>query len=94
MPTRNVNLSTEQAEFIQKTIDTGGFRNASEVIRAGLRLLEQEQELNRLKLKRLRAVVKEGFDAIDDGDYEMVTQDGLGKFLASVSAVKRRNKSA
>jgi len=72
----------------------GTFRNASEVVRAGLRLLAQEQAQNKLKLKYLRSVVKEGFDAIDRGEYEVVTQDNIEEFLSSLGTDKRERKSA
>src|SRR6185437_13748151 len=51
MPTRNVNLSEQQAKFIRKSVDQGRFRNSSEVVRAGLRLLEQQELQEKLKLK-------------------------------------------
>jgi antitoxin ParD1/3/4 len=94
MPTRNVNISAQQAEFIRKSIGAGGFRNVSEVVRAGLRLLEQEESQNKLKLKHLRSLVKEGFDAIDRGDYESITQDNLGQFLDGLRTTKRGRKTA
>ena len=43
MPTQNVNLPDFQAKFIQKRIKAGRYKNASEVVRAGLRLLEQHE---------------------------------------------------
>ena len=94
MPTQNVSLSDQQIGFIRKSIDNGDFRNASEVVRAGLRLLAQEQAQNKLKLKYLRSVVKEGFDAIDRGEYEVVTQDNIEEFLSSLGTDKRERKSA
>ncbi|WP_254560261.1 type II toxin-antitoxin system ParD family antitoxin [Dyadobacter diqingensis] len=42
--------------FIQNQIDTGRYASTSEVVRAGLRLLEQEEE----KLKLLRQALIEG----------------------------------
>jgi hypothetical protein len=41
MPTRNVNLTNELDRFVAKKIKTGRYENASEVVRAGLRTLEQ-----------------------------------------------------
>ena len=42
MPTQNVNLQDHQADFIRERVRMGRFQNASEVVRAGLRLLEQQ----------------------------------------------------
>jgi antitoxin ParD1/3/4 len=93
MPTQNVNLSDQQSKFIRRSIGGGRFRNASEVVRAALRLLEQEEEQNKLKLKRLRHLVKEGFDSIDRGDYETITEDTLPEFINSFRTSARGGKS-
>ena len=69
MPTRNVNLTEHFDRFIDKGITSGRFSNASEVVREGLRLLEQREEEDRAKLEWLRAAAKEGIDAIERGDY-------------------------
>ena len=69
MPTRNVNLTEHFDNFIEAGVVSGRFSNASEVVREGLRLLEQREQEDRAKLEWLRAAAKEGFDAIDGGDY-------------------------
>lgn len=69
MPTRNVNLSDHLNRFIEQGIVTGRFSNASEVVREGLRLLEQREQEDAAKLEWLRGAAKEGFDDIERGDY-------------------------
>jgi len=69
MPTRNVNLTDHFDRFIEAGVSSGRFSNASEVVREGLRLLEQRGQEDRAKLRWLRAAVKEGIDDIDRGDY-------------------------
>ena len=44
MPTRNIVLSEAQESLIQDLVDTGRYRNAGEVIRAGLHLLLRDSE--------------------------------------------------
>ena len=44
MPTRNVVLTPNQAEFIEQMVASGRYQNASEVLREGLRLLWQREE--------------------------------------------------
>lgn len=41
MPTRNVHLTDHFDKFITAGIESGRFSNASEVVREGLRLLEE-----------------------------------------------------
>ena len=43
MPTGNVNLTEHFDRFIEAGITSGRFSNASEVVREGLRLLEQRE---------------------------------------------------
>jgi len=45
--------------FIQNRISAGRFKNASEVVRAGLRLLEEEEN----KIVALKASIQEGIDS-------------------------------
>jgi antitoxin ParD1/3/4 len=75
MPTRNVNLTEHFDRFIEYGITSGRFSNASEVVREGLRLLEQREQEDKAKLEWLRAAAKEGFDAADRGDYVTLRSD-------------------
>jgi len=68
MPTRNVNLTDHFDRFIQARINSGRFSNASEVVREGLRLLEQREKEDKAKLEWLRAAIKEGIDSIERGE--------------------------
>ena len=43
MVTRNVVLTSEQAELVERLVSAGRYQNASEALRAGLRLLEREE---------------------------------------------------
>ena len=45
--------------FIKSRISTGRYKNASEVVRAGLRLLEEEEN----KVIVLRSAIQEGLDS-------------------------------
>jgi len=68
MPTRNVNLTNHFDRFVETGITSGRFSNASEVVREGLRLLEQREQEDKAKIEWLRRAAKEGFDAADRGD--------------------------
>jgi antitoxin ParD1/3/4 len=60
MPTRNVNLTEELDAFVASSVGSGRFENASEVMRAGLRSLERDNQMYEAKLARLRAAIEEG----------------------------------
>ncbi|MEO8372196.1 MAG: type II toxin-antitoxin system ParD family antitoxin [Candidatus Solibacter sp.] len=68
MPTRNVNLTDHFDRFIDDGVASGRFGNASEVVREGLRLLEQRQKEDQAKVEWLRAAIQEGIDASERGD--------------------------
>jgi antitoxin ParD1/3/4 len=60
MPTRNVNLTDALERFVAKKVRTGRYENASEVVRAGLRTLEREEQEHEAKLAALRTAIDEG----------------------------------
>ena len=60
MPTRNISLTKQLDRFVAKTIASGRYENASEVVRAGLRTLEREELEYEAKLAALRAAIDEG----------------------------------
>jgi antitoxin ParD1/3/4 len=69
VPTRNVNLTDELDRFVAKKVKTGRYENASEVVRAGLRTLEREEQQYEAKLAALRAAIDDGdASGVSDGD--------------------------
>jgi len=68
MPTRNVNLTDHYDSFIDTSIATGRFSNASEAVRAGLHLLERQEAEDQAKVEWLRGTTKEAFAAFDRGE--------------------------
>jgi len=50
-------------EFIDGLIESGRYSTASEVLRDGLRLIEEREERRRAKLEALRAEIQKGFDS-------------------------------
>jgi antitoxin ParD1/3/4 len=60
MPTRNVNLTPELDGFIATKVEAGLYANASEVMRAALRLLERDEREQEEKIAVLRAAIDKG----------------------------------
>jgi antitoxin ParD1/3/4 len=67
MPTRNVVLTDHQASFLEKLVSSGRYQNASEVLREGLRLVEQREQEDALRLDALRNAVQTGVADIEAG---------------------------
>jgi antitoxin ParD1/3/4 len=69
MPTRNINLTPEMDQYVAARIESGQYANASEVLRAGLRVLERNEREDRVKLEALRAAVLAGEESgVAEGD--------------------------
>ena len=55
----SVSLGSYFDRFVESNISQGRYKNASEVIRAGLRLLEEEEE----RLTALKVSIQQGIDS-------------------------------
>ncbi len=67
MPTRNINLTERYDQFVTDLIEAGTYKNASEVLRAGLRLLEEQSQSEEQQLALLKKLAVAGFDSLDQG---------------------------
>jgi antitoxin ParD1/3/4 len=86
MPTRNVVLTEHQEELIETLVKSGRYQNASEVLRDGLRLVEQREAEDAGKLKALRAAARVGIGALDRGEFkEFSTFEELQAYLNEFS---------
>jgi antitoxin ParD1/3/4 len=97
MPTRNVDLTDHHSHFVESLIASGRFKNASEVVRAGLRLLEQEAKENEEKLSALRSLASEANASLARG--KRTTLEGeqqLADFIGRLGqrAAKRARSSS
>ena len=69
MPTRNVVLTDHQAHLVEKLVSTGRYQNASEVLREGLRLIEDREAQDSARLHALREAARIGMADIDTGRF-------------------------
>lgn len=84
MPTRNVVITDHQSAFIDEMVASGRYQNASEVLRAGLRLIEREEE----EWAEVRAGVLEGLEQVRRG--ELVEGDGLDALRQIIDEIAGR----
>ena len=86
MPTRNVVLTKRQEELIETLVESGRYQNASEVLRDGLRLVEQREAEDASKLRALRAAARVGVTALDRGEFrEFENIEDLHAYLNDLS---------
>ena len=77
----SISLGDHFEKFVDKRVSSGRFKNASEVIRAGLRLLEEEE----IKVASLRSAIVEGIDSGINKNFD------AKKHLSKLKAAKRKN---
>jgi antitoxin ParD1/3/4 len=86
MPTRNVVLTKRQEKLIATLVESGRYQNASEVLREGLRLVEQREAEDANKLKALREAARVGVAALDRGEFkEFENIEDLQAYLNDLS---------
>ena len=83
----NVSLSRQLQGFIEKKVRTGRYQTASEVVREGLRLIEDRDTQRALELRRLREDIKVGLDQVDKGqvaplDVKRIKAEGRKRLAA------------
>lgn len=77
----SISLGDHFENFIEHSINDGRFNNASEVIRAGLRLLEEEEN----RILSLRKAIKVGLNSGRASNFNPKSH------LASLKAKKKTN---
>lgn len=82
MPTRNVDVTEHLDHFIDASVASGRFSNASEAVREGLVLLEQREQRDNAKLEWLRGATQDAIDSIERGEgLEFETMDDLSNYI-------------
>lgn len=85
MVTRNVVLTETQDHLIQALVASGRYQNASEAMRAGLRLLEQEEA----QIRDIRQGLLEGLAQAEAADFA----EGSGKDAIRRAFATARSRS-
>jgi antitoxin ParD1/3/4 len=86
MPTRNVVLTDHQANLLEQLVTNGRYQNASEVLREGLRLLENREAEDAYRLAALRNAVQVGIADIESGRSKTFdSKDALRLHLQSIT---------
>ncbi|NNM74711.1 type II toxin-antitoxin system ParD family antitoxin [Enterovirga aerilata] len=67
MPTMNIDLTAELAEFVEHEVRSGRYTSASELVHESLILLEREREYEAERELALREAVQAGIDQAERG---------------------------
>lgn len=66
--TLNVSLTPELEHFVSSKVASGRYQSASEVVREGLRLLEQREVTKQAALEEVRRKIAVGLEQADRGE--------------------------
>jgi antitoxin ParD1/3/4 len=59
----NVSLTPELEQYVQEKVSSGSYYSASEVIREGLRLLQEKDRMQEARLQQLRQEMQVGMES-------------------------------
>jgi antitoxin ParD1/3/4 len=86
MPTRNVVLTHHQNQLVDQLVTSGRYQNASEVLREGLRLIENRDLETAQRLDALRQAASIGIADIEAGRFQSFDTPGaLRAHLAALT---------
>ena len=73
----NVSLTPELEQYVNGRVQSGLYHSASEVIREGLRLLKEKDDVHQTKLEELRREIQIGTDQAIRGQVSTFTKETL-----------------
>ncbi len=82
MPTFNVVLTDQQSDMVEKLVRSGRYENAGDVLRDGLRLLQQREAEDAARVEALRHALDEAEAAVAAGDLSDYTDTLVGEIDA------------
>ena len=88
--TINVSLTSEWQRFLDEKVASGRYESASELVRDGLRLIEQRDRL--IAIEELRAQIDVGWQQSERGegrDGELVFAEMRNRLLKKIAPKKR-----
>lgn len=65
----NVNLGSVFDQFVADLLKTGLYQSQSEILRDGLRLLKEREDIKKLRLVELRKEIAIGSEQADRGEF-------------------------
>jgi antitoxin ParD1/3/4 len=73
----NVSLTPELEEMVSQKVESGLYSSASEVIREGLRLLKEQDDLRQMRQEEVRREVLKGYEQSQRGESQPLDIEGV-----------------
>ncbi len=84
----NVSVGPEFEEYVRGKVESGDYASVSEVVRDGLRLMREKEQLFEARLQSIRGEIQKGIDQLERGesrDGELVMAELKAKLLSRLS---------
>ena len=92
MATRNIVLTDHQSQVVDHLVASGRYQNASEVLRAGLRMVEEAESSYATKMTDLRAALDAGQEDLENRRTKAFTGDKFATYLSERAEQTIRKK--
>jgi antitoxin ParD1/3/4 len=86
----NISLTPELDAYVAQKVQTGMYHSASEVIREGLRLLREQDQIRQARLSQLRQDVDLAVAQIENGQYTEYTADTIKDLADEIKSKGRK----
>ncbi len=93
-----ITLPAELEKLINERIESGFYDSPGEVVREGLQLLKEQDQLRQIRREELRREIQKGIDDMREGRYktynsaEEMMEDIIGEAKAEFETRKRNGK--
>jgi len=73
----NVSLTPKLEGYVKQKLSSGFYNSASEIIREGLRLLEEQDSIKQLKFQQFKEELNRGITSLDAGHARAFNKDNI-----------------
>ena len=85
----NVSLTPKLDKFVKTKVDSGMYNSASEVVRESLRIMEQRDQLQQMKLESLRHELEVGISQVEKGKGIELDSKGMKSLIKDIKVQGR-----
>ncbi len=91
MPTMNISVTNELIEMVNGKVNSGLYGDASEVINAALRLMDEYDQSQHFTIRQIEQKLGRGLQQAEKGEF---TEQSVGDIVAEAKAFKLANRSS
>ena len=90
----NVNLGDTLERFISELLQTDLYQSQSEVVREGLRLLKEREDLKKVRITQLQSDIDKELQQLESGEFETHDEKSLKKVFDESKSRGRKKHGA